>query len=127
MEKAYKILVIDDDAIFRKTLRFALERMKFDVVVADSGEYGIEIAKKLRPDLILCDVVMDGLHGFATVQRLQRDSRTENIPVIIMTGTGTSFGEQRAMAYGVQRYITKPFKLQELKRTIHAILGDDAV
>lgn len=126
MERAYKILIIDDDVIFRKTLRFALERMKFDVIAADNGELGIQMAQRLRPDLILCDVVMEGLHGFATVQRLHGDPRTTNIPIIIMTGTGTTFGEQRAIAYGVERYITKPFKLQELKSTIYAILDSPA-
>ena len=117
------VLVIDDDKVFRKTLDYVLQRKgEFRVLLAEDGEVGVELALKHKPDLV-CDVMMRGMHGYATVSALRTHSITKETPVVMVTGQGSALGERRAKVHGADYYLKKPFKLPELLKTIRSALA----
>ncbi len=83
-----KILVIEDEPEMRRNLQTILTLEKFHVVSADNGRAGVELARKEKPDLIVCDVMMPELDGHGVLQALREDQRTEKIPLIFLTAKG---------------------------------------
>ena len=110
-----RILVIDDDRIIRQTLLDGLQLTgQYEVILAEDGFEGIELAAKMRPDLIVCDVEMPRLDGYGVIERLQKDPFTARIPFIFLTGYGDRGSVRQGMALGADDYISKPFKVTEL-------------
>ena len=107
-----KILVVDDQPANVQILAEAL-KTSYDVRIANNGERALEIARKEdRPDLILLDVMMPGLDGFAVIAELKRDLQTRDIPVIFVTAQNDSLSEVRALSAGAVDFISKPVQLQ---------------
>jgi two-component system, sensor histidine kinase and response regulator len=110
-----RILVIDDDRIIRQTLLDGLRLAgRHEVILAEDGFEGVELAQKLRPDLIVCDVEMPRMNGYGVIERLQKDPYTARIPFIFLTGYGDRGSVRQGMALGADDYISKPFKVAEL-------------
>jgi signal transduction histidine kinase len=110
-----RILVIDDDRIIRQTLLDGLRLAgQYEVILAEDGFEGVELARKLRPDLIVCDVEMPRMNGYGVIERLQKDPFTARIPFIFLTGYGDRGSVRQGMALGADDYISKPFKVAEL-------------
>lgn len=110
-----KILVIDDDRIIRQTLLDGLRLAgQYEVFLAEDGFEGVELARKMRPDLIICDVEMPRMNGYGVIERLQKDPFTARIPFIFLTGYGDRGSVRQGMALGADDYISKPFKVAEL-------------
>ena len=107
------ILLIDDDAEIRYSLDRVLSQSGHSVITADSGEEGIETAKKEGPDLIFLDNRMEGISGIETLQHLRTSA--PNSLVILMTAYGTSQTAIEAMKHGAFDYVLKPFDLEKLK------------
>jgi two-component system, sensor histidine kinase and response regulator len=102
------ILVVDDRPANRTLIR-KLFKDQYRVLEAENGEAGLVVAREARPDCILLDVSMPGLSGFDVLQRLAADSRTREIPVIILTATAETLADMdRALRLGAVDYITKP-------------------
>lgn len=108
------ILVIDDEKSIRNMLESALTEEGYSVLSAFDGIDGYEKAKKHNPDLILLDIMMPDIDGFEVMQRLKRETKTANIPVIFLTAKVD--GEERVtgLEAGAVDYITKPFYLREV-------------
>jgi two-component system NtrC family sensor kinase len=102
------ILAIDDNPTNLKVVFEFLRDRGFKVLIASSGESGIERAQKARPDLILLDVMMPGIDGFATCERLKADPLTQDIPIIFMTALADVDSRVRGLTGGGVDYITKP-------------------
>jgi len=117
-----KILVIDDEQYLREMVRMALRHKGFDVVEAENGATGIEIARKELPDLILCDVNMDKMNGYLTLSSLRNEPATASIPFILMTGRADNAGMRHGMELGADDYLPKPFTLEELHAAVEARL-----
>ncbi|HTG43293.1 MAG TPA: response regulator, partial [Verrucomicrobiae bacterium] len=83
-----RILVIEDEPEMRRNLATILRLEKFDVSQAENGRVGLELAKKERPDVILCDVMMPELDGHQVLQALREDTSTANVPFIFLTAKG---------------------------------------
>jgi diguanylate cyclase (GGDEF)-like protein/PAS domain S-box-containing protein len=116
-----RILAIDDAPINLKMLEAALAG-ECDVQTASSGELGLELAARTPPDLILLDVMMPGLDGFATFERLRQDPRLCNIPVIFVTALNDSASEMKGLALGAADYLAKPIKVGVARQRIHNLL-----
>lgn len=113
------ILVIDDDRIFRKTIHYVLQRKdKYQVILAENGVEGLELASKHKPDLVICDVMMREMHGYATASALRDTEGIEDVPIIMITGQGSPLGERRAKVHGANYYLYKPIKLPKLMEMI---------
>src|SRR2546426_70352 len=87
-----RILVIDDEEVFREVMALTLRRKGFETSEAPDGEQGTELARRQSPDLILCDLHMEPLDGYATLQRLRKDPVTATIPFMLMTAEVSEFG-----------------------------------
>ncbi len=109
-----KILVIDDEEWLREMIQLALRQNGFEVIEAENGERGIELAKKELPDLILCDVNMDKVDGYATLSSLRSEGSTASIPFILMTGLADQAGMRHGMELGADDYLPKPFTIEAL-------------
>ncbi len=109
------VLIIDDEEALRLIVRTALGDEGFEVIEADNGMDGFDLARKHQPDLILCDVKMKGLDGYATLEKIREDAVTAAIPVILVTGVMTDYSSVRhAMGIGADDYLLKPFSVQDL-------------
>jgi CheY-like chemotaxis protein len=118
---AKKVLIVDDEEPVRKSISIILYLNRgFEVLEAEDGLLGLEIAKKQKPDLIISDVMMDNLNGFMLLESLKEDPETAKIPVIMMTNPAKDAGAWRSGA--AIEYLEKGFTLDELLAVIDRIL-----
>lgn len=117
-----KILVIDDETWLREMVRMALAQRGYEIVEAPNGAAGVEVARKQLPDLILCDVNMEKMDGYATLSSLRNDNSTSAIPFILMTGLADNAGMRHGMELGADDYLPKPFTLDALYGAVEARL-----
>jgi two-component system alkaline phosphatase synthesis response regulator PhoP len=119
-----KILVIDDEEDIRAVCRMSLERLGgWKVLVAESGERGLELAASEKPDAILLDVMMPGMDGPATIERLKASDATREIPVLFLTAKLQPADREPYLALGAKDVIAKPFDPMKLPEEIAATLG----
>ncbi|HEU0039429.1 MAG TPA: hybrid sensor histidine kinase/response regulator [Verrucomicrobiae bacterium] len=117
-----KILVIDDEAWLREMIQMALRQRDYEVIEAENGDVGIEKARKELPDLILCDVNMGKMDGYATLSSLRNEATTATIPFILMTGLADNAGMRHGMELGADDYLPKPFTIEGLYAAVDARL-----
>lgn len=117
-----RILVVDDEAIQRALTRDSLEEAAFAVDEATNGDDAIRLAKTLRPDLMLLDVVMPGLNGFEVCRRLRADPETARLPIVIVTGREQSKDIGEGMAAGASDFLTKPLVWNLLPNRVRYVL-----
>jgi CheY-like chemotaxis protein len=116
-------LVIDDDPLIRTLIRDTLKAAGFAVLEAPDGPRGLAQAIALKPDVILLDVIMPGLDGYAICERLKADARTQTIPVIFVTVSPDRTLHKRAYAVGAIACIPKPFRPEALVTMTRTALG----
>jgi len=116
------ILLIEDDRDMRELVAGHLEHSGFDVQKADDGIKGQALALQYSPDLILLDLMLPSVDGLTLCQRLRRDERTSNIPILMITALGGLKDKVTGFNSGADDYITKPFDLEELYVRIKALL-----
>ena len=117
-----KILVIDDEEWLREMVQMALQQKGFDVMQAENGAVGIEMARTDLPDLILCDVNMSQVDGYRTLSALRNEPTTASIPFILMTGMADNAGMRQGMELGADDYLAKPFTIDALYGAVEARL-----
>jgi signal transduction histidine kinase len=117
-----RILVIDDEEWLREMVHLALAQRGFEVIEAENGAVGIEKARKLLPDLILCDVNMEKVDGYLTLSALRNEPATAAIPFILITGLADNAGMRHGMELGADDYLPKPFTIDELYAAVEARL-----
>lgn len=113
-----RILVIDDEEWLREMIQIALRQKGFEVLEAENGELGIELARKELPDLILCDVNMQKVDGYLTLSALRSEPATASIPFILMTGLADQAGMRHGMELGADDYLPKPFTIEGLYASV---------
>jgi DNA-binding response OmpR family regulator len=117
-----KVLVIDDEAPIRLLCRVNLEAEKMEVVEAEDGTQGLELAKSERPDVILLDVMMPGLDGWEVLHRLLEDEQTKEIPIVFLTARAELRDRARGLELGGVDYVTKPFNPTELAPLVQGLI-----
>jgi len=117
-----KILIADDETGIRLTLGRILDK-DYVVLEATNGEEAVEIAKVQKPDLILMDLIMPKMDGYAACSQIKADEATKGIPVVILTAIGNELNKKFATEMGAEGYITKPFNIQELMDVITPLLA----
>jgi len=116
------ILVIEDEENIRINISDALQLEGFGVLEAENGRVGVEMAQTYLPDLIICDVMMPVLDGYQTLLELRSQTVTTNIPFIYLTARTERIDMRHGMELGADDYITKPFSIQELVKTVNTRL-----
>lgn len=114
-----KILVVDDEQLIVKGIRFSLEQEGMEVDCAYDGEEGLEFAKRTRYDVVLLDVMLPKMTGFEVCQQIRDFS---DMPIIMLTAKDDDMDKILGLEYGADDYITKPFNILEVKARIRAIL-----
>ncbi len=123
-----KILVIEDEEFVRENIEELLDAEGFEVISAENGRIGVDLAKVMIPDLILCDVMMPELDGYNVLTALRQDSVTAAVPFIFLTAKSAKTDFRQGMELGANDYITKPFTRAELLGAIASrIKYDDKV
>ncbi len=117
-----KILVIEDDANILELLAYNLSKESYVVKQAESGERGIGMAKKERPDLILLDLMLPKVDGLEVCRTLKGDPETKGIPIIMVTAKGEESDIVCGLEMGADDYITKPFRPKELVARVRSVL-----
>ncbi|MDE6015866.1 MAG: response regulator transcription factor [Acetatifactor sp.] len=114
-----RVLVVDDEKLIVKGIRFSLEQDDLQVDCAYDGEEAVEYARNNRYDIILLDVMLPKLTGFEVCQQIREFS---NVPIIMLTAKGDDMDKILGLEYGADDYITKPFNILEVKARIKAIM-----
>ena len=114
-----RVLVVDDEKLIVKGIRFSLEQDGYEVDCAYDGEEAIEMAKKTEYDIVLLDVMLPKHDGFEVCQAIREFS---DMPVIMLTAKGDDMDKILGLEYGADDYITKPFNILEVKARIKAIM-----
>ena len=122
-----KILIIEDDPQTRENLTTILEMEGFVPSSAPNGRRGVELARRDKPDLILCDVMMPELDGHGVLKALRGDKRTSAIPFLFLTARGEKRDLRAGMNLGADDYLTKPVTASELLSAIDARLKREAL
>ena len=115
-----KVLVIDDEPGIRDLLDTLLRRKGYDVIVAESGQKGLECFRRERPDVIVLDLKMPEMDGLTVLRQIRSLNRSQ--PVIVLTGSRTAEMEQQVRALGVTEYIAKGFSLHLLGDALKRLL-----
>lgn len=121
-----KVLVIDDSQEINELISETLKINGYHVLVAEDGLAGVQLAQQHLPDLILCDVNMPQLDGYATLTALRQQGSTATIPFIFLTGIADKGNIRQGMELGADDYITKPFTIGELLAAVKARLEKQA-
>ena len=116
------ILVVEDDLDLVELLRFNLDNAGFSVAAATDGAEALKKSKALLPDLILLDLMLPELDGFAVCEILRRDERTARIPIIILTAMSGELARVAGIGAGANDFITKPFSPKQLLSRIETAL-----
>ena len=116
---AKRALVVDDEKLIVKGIRFSLEQDDMQVDCAYDGEEAVELARANQYDIILLDVMLPKLTGFEVCQQIREFS---NVPIIMLTAKGDDMDKILGLEYGADDYITKPFNILEVKARIKAIM-----
>lgn len=114
-----KILVVDDEKLIVKGIRFSLEQDDMEVDCAYDGEEALDYAKKCEYDLVLLDVMLPKLDGFQVCQHIREFS---DMPIVMLTAKSEDMDKILGLEYGADDYITKPFNILEVKARIKAIM-----
>lgn len=114
-----RVLVVDDEKLIVKGIRFSLEQDGMEVSCAYDGEEALEIAKSEKFDIILLDVMLPGLSGFEVCQQIREFS---DVPIVMLTAKGDDMDKILGLEYGADDYITKPFNILEVKARMKAIM-----
>lgn len=116
---AKKVLVVDDEKLIVKGIRFSLEQDGMEVDCAYDGEEALSLASSNQYDVILLDVMLPKLTGFEVCQQIRESS---DVPIIMLTAKGEDMDKILGLEYGADDYITKPFNILEVKARIKAII-----
>ena len=114
-----KILIVDDEELLVKGIRFNLQNDGFETVTGSDGLQAVSLARQEQPDLILLDVMMPNMDGLTACQRIREFS---NVPIILLTAKTEDMDKLMGFENGADDYITKPFNILELKARIRALL-----
>jgi DNA-binding NarL/FixJ family response regulator len=117
-----KILVIEDEPEMRRNLTTVLRMEKFQPLGAENGRVGVQLARREKPDLILCDVMMPELDGYGVIAALRADAETVSIPFIFLTAKGEKPDIRAGMNLGADDYLTKPVAKGDLLDAIRSRL-----
>ncbi len=118
-----KVLIIDDHAMTRDLIKWALSESGFKLHEASNGDNGLQLAKQLRPDLVLLDVMMPGgLDGYAVCQQLRASDMLSTVKIILLSANDAEEDMKRGQEAGANAYLVKPFKPATLRGLVGKLL-----
>jgi DNA-binding response OmpR family regulator len=122
---AQSILVAEDERNLVEALSFLMERAGYDVSVARDEPATVEMARRLKPDLVLLDIMLPGYDGFEVIAALKSDAGDKPPRIVMLTAKGHEKDRRKALALGVDDYVTKPFSNRDVVERVRALLSGD--
>jgi two-component system phosphate regulon response regulator PhoB len=116
------VLVVDDEEDILDLVKYNLGKEGFEVIAVTSGEEALTVARKVKPDLLLLDLMLPGLDGFEVCKILKADEKTASIPVIMLTAKGEESDIVTGLEIGADDYISKPFSPKVLNARVRAVI-----
>ncbi len=116
------ILIIDDEPHILIALEFLMKRSGYEIQVARDGETALEAIRTHRPDLVILDVMMPKLDGFAVLESVRADPGLKHLRVLMLTAKGRATDRDRGLKLGADAYLTKPFSTHELIERVRTLL-----
>ncbi|MDX6633057.1 MAG: hypothetical protein QOG09_722 [Solirubrobacterales bacterium] len=118
------VLVADDEEDILALVSFRLEEAGYDVAQAEDGDAALRLARELRPDLAVIDVMMPRKDGYEVTEDMRAGEDTKDVPVILLTARVQESDVKRGFEAGADDYIKKPFSPDELRSRVQAVLGN---
>lgn len=120
------ILLIEDEPEFRMALRMRLETNGYEVIEAEDGAMGLDMARNKNPDLIMLDIMLPKMDGFKVARLLKFDEKHRHIPIIMLSARAQQSDKETGLSVGGDAYLTKPYKPQEMLDTVARLLAAGA-
>ena len=118
------VLVVDDEPTIRTLVNAVLDGPDVQTIEAADGSEAIDMIRRYRPDLVLLDIVMPRMDGFAVCERMRAEESTARTPVLLLTALGQESDRERARQAGADGVVQKPFSPAALRATVESILSD---
>lgn len=118
------VLVVDDEPTIRTLVNAVLDSPDVQTIEAADGSEAIDMIRRYRPDLVLLDIVMPRMDGFAVCERMRAEESTARTPVLLLTALGQESDRERARQAGADGVVQKPFSPAVLRATVESILSD---
>lgn len=124
MSRPPRVLVVDDDDVIRQLISVNLELEGFEVFTAVDGEECLATIDEIAPDVVTLDVMMPGLDGWETAQRLRSDPKRKHIKLMLLSARAQEADLRRGDQIGVDAYLTKPFDPDDLVANVRRLAGE---
>lgn len=122
--KSYRVLIVEDNAILREMTSRRLARRGYVILVAEDGERGLDIIRAEKPDIVLLDMSLPGMDGWAVASHIKADNNICQIPVIALTAHAMRGDRERTLRAGCDDYVSKPIDFELLTEKMHILLGE---
>ncbi len=122
---AQSVLVAEDERNLVEALSFLMRRAGYEVSVARDGPTTVEMARTLRPDLVLLDIMLPGFDGFEVVAAIKSDTTGKPPRIVMLTAKGHERDRRKALELGVDDYVTKPFSNRDVVERVRALLSNE--
>jgi len=121
-----RVLIVEDEPHIRLSLQVLLDRAGYETTSAADGDEGLDLIRRLRPDVILLDIMMPRRNGYEVCRAVKADSELRSIPVIMLTAKAQEVEVLKGLGIGAAAYVTKPFGNAEVLEAIRAALHSRA-
>jgi len=118
-----KILLADDSITIQKVIELTFSDVDFDVVTVGNGRLALEKLAEVRPDVVLCDIIMPEKDGYEVCEQIKKNPASAHIPVLLLTGAFEPFDQERALRVGADGYLAKPFEPETLIAKVKDLLA----
>ncbi|MBC5863782.1 response regulator [Flavobacterium sp. F-328] len=117
-----KILIVDDEPNIVMALEYTFKKNNFEVFIARDGQEALDILSIQLPDVIILDVMMPMVDGFATLEQIKKDERLQNCKVIFLSAKNKDKDIEKGLALGANLYVVKPFSVKKLVEQVHELI-----
>ena len=117
-----KILIVDDEPNIVMSLEYTFKKNNFEVFIARDGQEALDLLKDICPDMIILDVMMPMVDGYATLEHIRQEERLKDCKVIFLSAKNKESDIQKGILLGANLYVTKPFSVKKLIEQVNALL-----
>ena len=118
-----RVLIVEDEPHIVLSLEFLLQRAGYDTVSAGDGEEGLAQVRRLRPDVVVLDIMLPTRNGYEVCQEMKADPELQTIPIVMLSARGQEVEIVKGLELGAAAYVTKPFGNAEILEAIRAVLA----
>ena len=118
-----KILIVDDEPNIVMTLEYTFKKSNYEVFIARDGQEALDILKTNFPDVIILDIMMPMVDGFATLEQIRKDANLQHTKVMFLSAKNKESDIEKGLALGADAYMTKPFSIKKIKEKMEELLS----